>query len=71
MGFYLPIYHCALFTLIELAERAKLAVFGCLEKYLFTLFCFELRKSRKLHCAIVYFSWYTKTLEPVGVAAHS
>ena len=32
-----------LFTLIVLAEMAKLAVFGCLEKYLFTLFCFELR----------------------------
>ena len=31
---------------------AKLAVFGCLEKYLFTLFCFELRKAQKSHCAI-------------------
>ena len=30
---------------------AKLAVFGCLEKYLFTLFCFELRKAQKSHCA--------------------
>ena len=29
---------------------AKLAVFGCLEKYLFTLFCFELRKAQKSHC---------------------
>ena len=37
------------FTLIELAEMAKLAVFGCLEKYLFTLFCFELRKAQKSH----------------------
>ena len=38
-----------LFTLIELAEMAKLAVFGCLENYLFTLFCFELRKAQKSH----------------------
>ena len=38
--------------LIELAEMAKLAVFGCLEKYLFTLFCFELRPAQKSHCAI-------------------
>ena len=28
-----------MFKLIELAEMAILAVFGCLEKYLFTLFC--------------------------------
>jgi len=42
-----------LFTLIELAEMAKLAVFGCLEKYLFTLFCFELRKAQKSHCVIL------------------
>ena len=27
---------------------AKLAVFGCLEKDLFTLFCFELRKYKKV-----------------------
>ena len=31
---------------------AKLALFGYLEKYLFTLFCFELRKAQKPHCAI-------------------
>ena len=29
---------------------AKLAVFGCLEKYLFTLFCFEQRRAQKFHC---------------------
>ena len=42
-----------LFTLIELAEMAKLAVFGCLENYLFTLFCFELRGAQKSHCETV------------------
>ena len=39
-----------LFMLIELAEMGKLTVFGCLDKYLFTLFCFELRKAQKSHC---------------------
>ena len=34
----------------KMAKMAKLAVFGCLEKYLFTLFCFELRKAQKSHC---------------------
>ena len=33
-----------------MAEMAKLAVFSCLEKYLFTLFCFELRKAQKSLC---------------------
>ena len=42
-----------MFTLIELAEMAKLAVFGCLEKYLFTLFCFQLRKTQKSHCEMI------------------
>ena len=32
---------------------AKMAVFGCLEKYLFTLFCFEIRKAQKSHCESV------------------
>ena len=32
---------------------AKLAVFGCLEKYLFTLFCFEQRKAQKSHCEML------------------
>ena len=27
-------------------------MFGCLEKYLFTLFCFELRKAQKSHCGL-------------------
>ena len=40
------------FTLIELAEMAKLAVFGGLEKNVFTLFCFEVRKAQKSHCAV-------------------
>ena len=36
-----------------MAEMAELAVFGCLEKYLFTLFCFEIRKAQKSHCESV------------------
>ena len=36
----------------SLDEMAKLAVFACLEKYLFTLFCFELRKAQKSHYAL-------------------
>ena len=35
------------------AHRARLAVLGCLEKYLFTLFYFELRKAQKSHCDTV------------------
>ena len=32
---------------------AKLEVFGCLEKYLFMLFCFELREAQKSHCVVL------------------
>ena len=38
----------------------KLAVFGCLEIYLSTLFCFELRKSQKSHCDIATITKYRK-----------
>ena len=52
MSFGFPSSQSELCLVFTLAEMAKLAVFGCLEKYMFTLFCFDLRKAQKSHCDI-------------------
>ena len=49
------------------AHRARLAVLGCLEKYLFTLFCFELRKSQKSNCETTRKPYANLTKPIIGV----